>query len=105
MTRNRFGDGWAYYLGTWLEDESALATLLLTVAVQSGVAPAPFRFGRGVEAIHRRTGAQEFWFLFNYREEPTEVEMQGTFTDMRAARTVSGTVRLDAKSYLVLTRA
>ena len=105
MTRNRVGGGWAYYLGTWLEDEAALAQLLALIAVQSGVAPAPFRFSRGVEAIHRRQGALEYWFLFNCREEASVVELLGTFTDMRTPRSLAGTVTLAAKSHLVLARA
>jgi len=105
MTRNRVGSGWAYYLGTWLEDEAALANLLSLIAVQSGVAPAPFRFNRGVEAIHRRQGALEYWFVFNCREEDSTVELLGTFTDMRTPRSLTGPVMLAAKSYLVLKRA
>jgi beta-galactosidase len=103
-TCNRYGAGRAYYLGTWLEDEAGLCRILCQVATQAGVVAAPFRFGRGVEAIHRVLGAQEFWFLFNYREQPSVVELEGTFVEMRDGSPRKGSCTLPAKEYLVLKR-
>jgi beta-galactosidase len=104
-TRHRVGRGQAIYLGTWLEDEVMLARLLAQLARSAGVAPAPFRFPRGVEAIRRRWGDRDLFFLFNYREQPVSIECVGSFTEVRAQRSVGGTVAMKAKEVLVLTPA
>ncbi len=75
VTRHKFGQGAAYYVGTEL-DFTALDDLLAAACREAGVA-APVKAPPGVEAVVRRaeTGA-EFLFLLNASAEPATVSLR-----------------------------
>ncbi len=76
ITRNEFGRGRAWYLGTTLADEQ-LAALLRRVLDGAGVAPPPGLPAR-VEVIRRSAAGSGFTFVINHTDEPVELELPGT---------------------------
>ncbi|HVO38928.1 MAG TPA: beta-galactosidase trimerization domain-containing protein, partial [Spirochaetia bacterium] len=73
VTRNRFGRGWGYYVGTIVEEESFYDELATEVLGRAGIVPA-VRPPLGVEAIVREGGGRRVLFLINHTEADTEVE-------------------------------
>jgi beta-galactosidase len=67
VTRNVFGEGAAYYLGTRTEERYTVP-LLERVCEEAGVRPT-VEVPTGVDAVRRKTESASFLFLLNYNEE------------------------------------
>jgi beta-galactosidase len=100
-TRNQYGRGKAYYLGTDFDETMAFG-VMAAIAGENSVAPAPFRFGYGVEVFRRRASASDLYLLFNYRQQETDVELLGTFRNLASEEILEGKITMPAKSHLVL---
>jgi beta-galactosidase len=73
VTRNAFGEGAAYYLGT--RPESRYVELLLqTMCERAGVRPI-LKVPPGVDAVRRRTEDASVLFLLNHNDEAVEVRL------------------------------
>ncbi|MHB0999223.1 MAG: beta-galactosidase [Armatimonadota bacterium] len=81
ITRNRFGDGTAYYLGTWLES-SCLREILKHLLKDAGVSHPPFAIPEGVEFIRRTGDDGEIYFLLNWLKTPQEISLDGRYYDL-----------------------
>jgi beta-galactosidase len=77
ITRNRFGAGHAWYLGTTLADEQ-LDTLLARVLDEAGVRPLIAGLPARVEVVRRRTPEAGYTFVLNHTAEPVPVSLYGT---------------------------
>src|SRR5215212_3961268 len=73
VTRNVFGEGVAYYLGTRAE-ERYTKSLLQRVRQEAGVRPTA-KVPPGVDAVRRRTEDASFLFLLNHNQEAVEVRL------------------------------
>ncbi|TCC50611.1 beta-galactosidase [Kribbella capetownensis] len=74
VTRNRYGDGLAWYVSTQLDDD-AYRSLVTKVAGEAGVdAPEPVE---GVEMVRRRSGAITWTFLINHGDSEAVVPITG----------------------------
>ena len=67
ITRNRFGDGVAWYIGTEL-DAASLGALLERIRADAGVRPIRAHGFEGVETVLRRSTDEEFLFVVNHTE-------------------------------------
>ena len=68
VTRNRFGDGAVYYIGSEL-DAASLGRVFDRVLAEAGVAPVipePTR----LEVTVRETETERFYFILNFQDEP-----------------------------------
>ncbi len=80
VTRNKFGSGSAYYIGTRL-DEPSMARLLGLVCAEAGVEPgldAP----AAVEAVRRSFGHRSILFLLNHRPAGVDVPLTQAGTNL-----------------------
>lgn len=73
ITRNAWGKGAAFHLGTDPDDEG-LDRLLRRVCEEAGVRPV-LETPAEVEATLRESGDDRFLFLLNHRDEPVEVSL------------------------------
>lgn len=74
ITRNRYGQGTAYYLATELEPDF-LAAILEGICDDLEICP-PLKVPVGVEACIRANGAEEFLFLLNHTGKPVEISLK-----------------------------
>jgi beta-galactosidase len=80
VTRNIFGEGVAYYLGTRPE-ERYTKSLLQRVRQEAGVRPTA-KVPPGVDAVRRRTEDASFLFLLNHNQEAVEVRLPNPAQDL-----------------------
>jgi len=72
VTRHRFGDGTATYLGT-RPDEAGMRRILAAAAADAGAAPVLAGLPDGVEAVRREGPGGSHLFLLNHGAEPVTV--------------------------------
>jgi beta-galactosidase len=100
VTRNAFGEGAAYYLGTRPE-ESYTKALLQRVCEEAGVrrtAEVP----PGVDAVRRKTEDTSFLFLLNHNEEAVEVGLPNPGEDLLTGTEHASNLALDPLEVAVL---
>ncbi|PZU44522.1 MAG: beta-galactosidase [Microbacterium sp.] len=78
VTRNAWGDGQAWYLGT-LPEPAAYEDLLATIAEAAGVRPATgFRGGAGrLEVVRRHGSSGSYLFFVNHSAESVSADARG----------------------------
>ncbi len=69
ITRNAWGKGWAYYLGT-TPDGDTLKEILVSAMIQAGLTP--LELPDEVESVVRRSGSRTLRFLINHNDSPME---------------------------------
>ncbi|HEX2741087.1 MAG TPA: beta-galactosidase trimerization domain-containing protein, partial [Rubrobacter sp.] len=82
VTRNVFGDGVAYYLGTRPE-ERYVKSLFERACEEAGVRPT-VEAPPGVDAVRRKTVDASFLFVLNHNEEAVEVRLPSPGRDLLA---------------------
>jgi beta-galactosidase len=102
LTRNRWGSGQVFYLGTVIEGEP-LAALVDYLCAQAGVA-AGLSTPAGVFAHERRGEKERLLFLLNENEQPQEVALPEGWKDALTGVT-SRTVRLEGVDVRVFERS
>ena len=102
ITRNRFGKGMAYYLGTQPEQEFCDA-LIESLASEAGVQYGP-ETPEGVDASLRVGSSGRLLFLVNHSDESRSFACPVGFTrDLISQSGCTGSIRLDAYDAAVLT--
>ncbi|HEY0606200.1 MAG TPA: beta-galactosidase [Herpetosiphonaceae bacterium] len=100
LTRHSFGQGTAYYIGT-RPTADALDWLLKRACENAGVAPA-YTVPAGVEVIRRQRENASLLYLLNHRDEPVEIALAETATDLLTGRSISGHLRLEPLDVAIL---
>jgi beta-galactosidase len=102
ITRNKFGAGTAYYIGTHPSQEFCSA-LMEQIAIQSGI-----RFSidtpAGVEASVRTGSNGELLFLVNHNDYPCSVRLPYPYEGLVGGSVVDGLLELDDYGVAVLRR-
>jgi beta-galactosidase len=80
VTRNVFGEGAAYYLGTRPEQRYT-KSLLQRVYEEAGVRPTA-EVPPGVDAVRRKTEDASFLFLLNHNQEVEEIRLPNPGRDL-----------------------
>jgi beta-galactosidase len=80
VTRNVFGEGAAYYLGTRPE-EGYTRSLLQRVCQEAGVRPTA-EVPPGVDAVRRKTEVASFLFLLNHSQESVVIRLPNPGRDL-----------------------
>ena len=100
VTRNKFGQGQAIYLGAIGTDsfyEAILGWLLKQNNIQSDIkAPA------GVEITKRSQGDQTIYFVLNFNSSSQSIDLRVAYDNLLNNTIVSGTVQVDANDVLIL---
>lgn len=93
VTRNRFGKGMAWYVGT-LPEADFLTELTDRICGERGIR-SPFPADPGVEITRRVNDRGETWFFLNHSEEPASVELGETrLRDLVSGEMLSGRLTL-----------
>jgi beta-galactosidase len=100
VTRNGFGEGAAYYLGTRPE-ERYTRLLLGQICREAGVS-APLEAPSGVEVVRRKTGEATFLFVLNHNAGSAEVRLDGPVRDLLTGEKHDGALALDSLGVAVL---
>ncbi len=101
ISRNQFGAGQAYYLGTGLELD-LLAELLRIIISEGDVTTLPFEICDGVEVIVRRYQERNVYCLFNFQQHEINITLDQAYRDLIRDTNIDGTVKVDAKDYLFI---
>lgn len=97
ISRNNYGRGRAYYLGTALASD-LMKTLAQLIIADGKITQVPFPVLPGVEVIVREYAGRKVYCIFNFCQEAVEFELGGTYTDLLNDAAVAN-LKLDAKSY------
>ncbi len=81
VTRNRFGEGYAYYIGTEA-DNRLLSRLFDGICSDKGLRPLLGITQEGVEVARRRTEERDYYFIINHRTDAVKLELDGKYTDI-----------------------
>jgi beta-galactosidase len=100
VTRNTFGAGAAYYVGTYL-DQAGMEWLLDQVLASSGVA-APLDVPPGVEVVRRAVGHAAFLFVLNHTRVPVVVQPPPASADALTGQPLTGAIELEPFGAAVL---
>lgn len=103
LSRNSFGNGTAYYLGTYLPREN-MKQLISQIAEEAKIT-APFTPtpGTDIQVMIGENG-KEYIFVFNYQLIKTTVTINGTYKDVLNDRILEKEVTLEPKGYICITR-
>jgi beta-galactosidase len=100
VTKNKFGEGQAWYFGAVFNEASAAQIIdrlgLVSPAASWLTLPAE------VELAIREDEAGPLHFLLNYSEQPTAIALSEAKTDLLTGNKLSGTVTLEGYGVLVL---
>jgi beta-galactosidase len=100
VTRNVFGEGRAYYLGTRPE-EQYVKQLLDRVCEEAGVRPTA-EVPPGVDAVRRKTEDASFLFVLNHTREAVEVSLPIPGRDLLTGKEHASNLVLDPLEVAVL---
>jgi beta-galactosidase len=103
ITRNRFGDGWAVYVGT--VGDAALHDALVGWLVENASIGSALETPDGVEAVERWQDGTRLLFLLNHADEIRAVELPQPMTDLLTERVARGQVTLDPQAVMILREA
>lgn len=99
LTRNRFGKGVSYYLGTELAGEG-LAWLVERVCAEANVTS---RFAPpGVEMTRRTDGDRNWLFMLNFSDAATNVEFEGEGRELITGAEVRSPMALGARGVAIV---
>jgi beta-galactosidase len=74
VTRNRFGKGTAFYVGT-LPDQNGMDWLIEQACEAAGIKPIISNVPKGIELIRRANGTQTWLFILNHSSEEVEIPL------------------------------
>ncbi|QHW33310.1 beta-galactosidase [Paenibacillus rhizovicinus] len=105
VTRNEYGAGRAYYIGTEL-DRSTLNALFDGISAEAGLKPVLPSLPQGVEAVRREgDGRREVIFVINHNECEVSFAIEDGCVDLLTGRTIRGVTSLAANGILALERS
>ena len=103
ITRNRYGQGWVFYVGTDCADDGFYEALARAVGGTGKMSPliaAPY----GVEVVSRETSDTTFYFLLNLTETAhRDIALRGPMEDMIGGQTGVKNMSLGPLDVAVLT--
>jgi len=101
LTRNRFGKGWGYFLGTVIEEEGFYDLLIADILSRAGIA-VPVAPPAGVEASIRANDDRELLFLINHTEELQTVQVPAGKVELLSGVETGETLTLDRYGVAVI---
>lgn len=103
LTRNRFGQGRAYYVAS-SPDAAFLQGFLANVCEEQGVEPL-LNAPAGIETAERVKDGSSFLFVLNHNADETAVDIGPRQRDLLTGRDVSGKVKIPGRGVMILARA
>lgn len=101
LTRNRFGQGWAWYVASDPEQDF-VDKLVRYLCSEKGIAPI-LETPEGIEVTERHKDGQTFTFVLNHNAEGVEIDLDvERFVDLLTGKELSGKVKLGGRDLLIL---
>jgi beta-galactosidase len=101
LSKNSYGKGIAYYLGTSISDE-AMETLLGTVCDDSNISKNSIKPIDGVEVVRRYLDGKEVYFVFNFASKDITLNIDGEFEDYISKAVCKDSIEIKRNGYVVL---
>lgn len=104
VTRRLYGSGYAYYIGTVL-DQEGLKELLDSVCTGLGIKASLPDLPPGVEAFSRKSVdgmEREYIFVINHNEQPAQLMLERGFVNILNGKKLGATIVLDPNDVIVL---
>ena len=101
LTRNRFGQGWAWYVASDPE-QGFVDRLVRYLCSEKGITPI-LETPVGIEVTERHKDGQTFTFVLNHNADSIEIDL-GTdrFRDLLTGKELTGKVKLGGRDLLIL---
>ncbi len=100
ITRNAYGAGTSYYVGTRLEG-AGMGWLLERVCREAGVG-APLAAPFGVEVVQRRDDSHSYTFVLNHNLEDVTIELPGAVHDLISGEDYRSRITLGPRGVAIL---
>ncbi|NLG49825.1 MAG: beta-galactosidase [Chloroflexi bacterium] len=94
LTRNRYGQGWGYFLGTVIQEPGFYDALIAELLERAGIA-AVVKPPAGVEASIREGNGRRLLFLINHTEQPQTVTVPAGQMELLTQTETGHTLTLD----------
>ncbi len=101
VTRNHYGEGKAYYIGTELDGET-LNRLFDGISGEIGLESVLPSLPPGVETVRRGGNGQELIFLINHNNKEISVNLEGNYVDLLSEGKITGLTEMTAYGVMVL---
>ncbi len=101
LTRQRFGKGAGYYVGTVFKEDAFYDALVAEVVRRAGIVP-PLRPPAGVEASLREGGGRRLLFLVNHTDEERRVSVPAGRRELLTGARSAGSLTLEPNGAAVL---
>jgi beta-galactosidase len=101
ITRNQFGKGTTYYVGT-VPARSGMDWLLEQACKAAGVQPVAMNVPGGVEMVRRTNGSSSWLFVLNHSAEKVHVPLEQKGLDLLTSRQVNGEVEVGPAGVAVI---
>jgi beta-galactosidase len=94
ITRNEFGNGTAFYVGT-VPDENGMDWLIEQFCVTADVKSNALNVPAGIEDLQRVNGTSSWWFILNHSAAKVSISLERNGQDLLTGREVNGSIELD----------
>lgn len=101
LTRNRYGKGWGYYLGTIVREAAFYDALAAELLQAAGIA-VEWTVPEGVEASTRQGAGKRILFLVNHTEQCQKVAVPAGKCELLRNTTTGSTIELQAYDVAVI---
>ena len=101
VTRNRFGKGMAFYVGT-MPDRDGMDWLMGHVCGTAGIKPVAANAPAGVELLHRVNGNSSWLFVLNHSTEKVTISLEQHGRDLLTGKQVKGSLELEPTGVAVI---
>lgn len=100
-SKNIYGRGKAYYLGTGLED-TLMKEFIKEITSQAGISALPIQAQKGIEIVSRALEDKKMYFVFNTTKEESTIQLNQNYIDMVKGDMLEKELRLPAKGYICI---
>ena len=101
ITRNKFGKGTAYYVGT-VPDGNGMDWLLEQVCETANIKPVAQNAPKGVELLHRMNGSSSWLFMLNHSRETVKIPLEKNGRDLLTDSQVNGWISLEPTGVAII---
>jgi beta-galactosidase len=101
ITRNTFGKGNAFYVGT-VPDQTGMEWLIEFVCKSADIQPVSAKAPAGVEFLQRVDGKSSFLFVLNHSDEKVNVPIEGQGCNLLTDTDINGSVELEPSGVAVI---
>jgi beta-galactosidase len=104
FSKNAYGEGFAYYLGTELDKET-MGDFLTEICTEHGLARNPITAkgaGEGLEVVHRVYEGKDLYYVFNFSSKELKIDCLGSYRDCLRDEMITNSCVIERNGYRVL---